>query len=132
MRTEQTFIINPGEQWQHGDVQGTPIDKIPEGLKLKPVKDGVLAWGEATGHCHKVIPPAGRDLENSAVVLVDEENPQRQFVRALVDGCMVRHEKSGAWTGEHHTQVLPKDQPYEIGPTYEYDYNTEEKRRVLD
>lgn len=132
MRKEQFHKVKLGEDWQHGDVQGRAIDKIPEGLKLKPVEDGVLAWGEATGHCHKVAAPRGHNGGRFAEVLVDEENPHRQFIRALLDDVQIRHDKSGAWTKEHDTLVLPKGQVYEISPTHEYDYETEENRRVMD
>lgn len=42
-------------QYRQGDVYLFQVDALPESVKAKPVgKNHVLAYGEATGHCHAI------------------------------------------------------------------------------
>lgn len=42
-------------QFRQGDVYLFQVDKLPDADKCKPVgKNHVLAYGEATGHCHAI------------------------------------------------------------------------------
>lgn len=42
-------------QFRQGDVYLFQVDKLPDANKCKPVgKNHVLAYGEATGHCHAI------------------------------------------------------------------------------
>lgn len=42
-------------QYRHGDLLITPIDKLPNGTKkTKKSKERILAYGEVTGHAHRL------------------------------------------------------------------------------
>ena len=57
-----------GTQARQGDLLIIKVDKLPtSGLKVK--KDPVLAYGEVTGHCHKVETPNFDQVD----LFVDEE-----------------------------------------------------------
>ena len=106
METKNTNVM-----LQQGDVNiwGSCIPP-----KATPRKSPIVAEGEATGHMHKVV---GTDFEML-------ELGDRIFARILSGDCAIVHE-------EHKTIMLPPGE-YEFGPTYEYDYETKEARRVQD
>jgi hypothetical protein len=42
-------------QYRHGDLLIVPVDSIPQGAKqTKKTKDRILAYGEVTGHAHRL------------------------------------------------------------------------------
>lgn len=99
-------------QQQHGDVNVWAIDAIPEGSKK--MKTDIVREGEATGHAHRI---KGTDFELLKL-------GSRILARILSDDCSVVHD-------EHKEQLLSPGL-YEFGPTYEYDYSTEEAKEVRD
>lgn len=101
------------KQYQ-GDVLIKPI-AIPINAKIKPW-DGTLAHGEVTGHRHAV-----RDYDPAHVQMLQFET--KTYLRLLKDVEIV-HE-------EHNKLILPKGD-YEYSGTLEYDYDTEESKRVAD
>jgi hypothetical protein len=99
------------EYYQQGDVLFIPAT-IPEGAKK--IEGNVVAYGEATGHSHRVV---GR---NVALFLVGAA----LYVRVLQEAAEARHE-------EHHTRVLPVRE-YAVRFVREHDHFAEEVRRVVD
>lgn len=78
-------------------------------------KDGraIVAYGEATGHCHEVI---GDGVE------VYEEN----------GALYVSAPKGGTIQHEEHKPIALEPGNYKIGIVQEYDYFAEEARQVRD
>jgi hypothetical protein len=46
--------------WRHGDVLIAKIDSLPADMKRR--EDGVLAYGEITGHAHRLQVPESAEL----------------------------------------------------------------------
>ena len=98
-------------QLQHGDVNITEIHSVPEGAI--PAGHNVLRDGEVTGHAHRVT--------GSAEVLTLGD---RVLLNVMGGDCRVVHE-------EHAPITIPPG-VYEVTPTHENDYDTEETRNVID
>jgi len=94
---------------RQGDILLKEIKQIPKGLKKK---DNILAYGEVTGHKHKLV--------GNARVLID--NNGRQFID-VVESSDLQHE-------EHHNLVVDIGK-YEIIQQREYDV-VEGIRQVMD
>lgn len=100
---------------QQGDVILKPSTTIPEGERVvdQQVTDKVLAYGEVTGHSHRVV-----DGEAEVIKILG-----RLYLRALTE-CRVVHE-------EHKPVVIPAG-TYEINIVRETDWLTRTVRRVAD
>lgn len=97
----------------HGDVQ-IMERKIPSEAKVdSEKKDNCLAYGEVTGHAHRIT--AGK---------VDFMKLGSQTFLRVLEEAKLTHE-------EHNMITLPPGD-YEYGITQEYDYDMEESRRVAD
>ncbi len=71
--------------YRHGDVILTQVNEIPDTAHPKPT--AVLAWGEATGHSHRISDPSSVQLytdgavgylrvtSESALLVHDEHKP---------------------------------------------------------
>lgn len=104
--------------YEQGDVLCMSVDKIPTGTR-EVVSDGILASGEVTGHHHRLAPtqtmPATMPtlFRVNGVLYIDASAPFR-----------VTHE-------EHKTLDVPAG-IYQVGIVQEYDYDTEESKKVVD
>ena len=98
-------------KYQQGDVN-IWSQSIPAGVRKKT--SPVVREGEATGHSHTI---TGTDFEMY-------EMGDRIFARILSCDCRIVHEE--------HKQIELPIGDYEFGPTYEYDYEAEESRQVVD
>jgi hypothetical protein len=98
--------------FRQGEVLLTRIakKKLPNGLKPK---DNVLAYGEATGHHHR--------LDRQAQVLTDGHI---QFVVVDAASSILEHE-------EHKPVTLPQG-IYQVTIQREYDIVRDEVRKVMD
>jgi hypothetical protein len=97
---------------QQGDVNIWRIGEIPAEAKKLP--GGRVRDGEMTGHAHKI---EGTDFQLY-------ELGGRVLAKIMSGDCSIVHE-------EHKAQTLTPG-CYEFGPTYEYDYDLEERREVAD
>lgn len=88
--------------------------KIPDGLKK--ADDLILAEGELTGHLHRITKGQAERYVNTALGLM--------FLKVLSDFAEVSHE-------EHESIILPMGE-YEITRQREWDWFSEETRRVSD
>jgi hypothetical protein len=108
-----TFIRSNNMRHQQGDVTLEPA-AIP--ATARKLKTKIVAEGGATGHAHKIV-----EGEGTATIYEEKGNLYLQVENGQVE---LVHE-------EHNTQtILPGE--YEIGRVLEYDYDTEEARRVAD
>ena len=99
---------------RQGDVVIRSIKTIPEGLVKKD--DLVLAEGEATGHAHRITKGKAELQVNALMGLM--------ILRVLSEEAVLSHE-------EHSDIILPMGD-YEIKQQREYDWMTENLRRVAD
>lgn len=109
--------MTQGEWGFHGDVIVEKVTNIPTGLK--PVKTGILAEGEMTGHAHRV------DL-NDVDVFSDAQG-NLYTIPKTDEGFTITHE-------EHRAVTVPL-KTGEVGRVIiqkEYDHFAEEARRVAD
>lgn len=100
-------------QLRQGDVFLQPITRLPEGAR-KQRKNGVLAYGEVTGHSHAVADPAAAEvieIEGGLYLHVTAEG-----------GVPIQHQEHGL------IEVPPGD--YEV--RIQREYTPEEIRNVAD
>lgn len=101
---------------QHGDISFKPISELPKGLK-KIDHNGtfVVALGELTGHCHRVITKEKENLD----IFQDEQGRYYFSVKGKVE---VEH-----WNTISNSPAEHKTLPFELGVNYvqdnEEDYN---------
>lgn len=107
-----------GEYGFHGDVIVERLDAVPEGFEAWPiVKASCLAYGEATGHAHKLF----GEFEL-------RENPETKERVFIVKGnvAYLKHQ-------EHHPRgFLGEGRVYKHSIVREFDHFSEEIRRVAD
>lgn len=112
------FCISPGEYALHGDVILYAEESLPISFEDMPVvDDACLAYGEATGHAHKIIGDEGDFFLR--------ECPETK-VRHLhvLKEVVLKHQ-------EHEPRGIPPGK-YKIGIQREYDPFSKRIRRVID
>ena len=97
--------------WRHGDVFIATVDAIPSAAVRQP--NCVLAYGEVTGHSHRIDQPGVAELWEHKEVL---------YLRVLGRSATVVHE-------EHKPITLPRG-IYRVWQQREY--SPQEIRRVMD
>jgi hypothetical protein len=97
--------------WRHGDVFIAAVDSIPARAIARP--NGVLAYGEATGHSHRIEKPGSSELW---------ELGDQLYLRVTADFARVVHQ-------EHKPITLPRG-IYRVWQQREY--SPEAIRRVMD
>lgn len=95
-----------------GDVHIWKLAALPK--NANPRESRVVREGEVTGHAHRIV--------GEAVAVYDLDGRVMAVVSG--DGVSLVHEEHGPITLEPGV--------HEFGPTYEYDYETEESRQVQD
>lgn len=99
-------------QKQQGDVNMWSVPAIPE--DAEPLETNIVEEGEATGHMHEVVGSEFQLFGHDGKVLAD--------VRS--DDCKIIHPE--------HNEIDLEPGVWEFGPTYEYNYEEEERRVVQD
>jgi len=106
--TTKVNEMNPGEYALHGDVIITRVDKAPPGFKgMEAEPNNALAYGEVTGHVHKLIGVPGKDFD----LKVEPTTKERHL--HIVRPTALKHQ-------EHSPIILPPGF-YRIGIQREYD-----------
>ena len=107
MKKEHKFI-------RHGDVGLHPINDLPKGLK-KIEHNGifVVALGELTGHCHRVITKEKENLE----IFQDE---QGRYYFSVKGKAEIEHYNTLTKSPAEH-----KPLPLEVGVNYSVDFETD-------
>lgn len=104
-------------QARQGDIFFKSVKKVP--TKTKKYDSNILAYGEVTGHSHKIISPSISEMES----VVDEKGDI--YVRSSTE-ITVGHD-------EHDCINLPKNEWICITRQREYDpLAAEKERRVAD
>ncbi len=84
--------MKTGTLYRQGDVLLQRIDEIPDDAQpCAMTGDVILAYGEVTGHAHRLSPETVKPFAKGGVWSADAE----RFIRAL-DGAELRHEEHGA------------------------------------
>jgi hypothetical protein len=104
---------------RQGDILFIPISKVVASFTLHPVKNGIIAEGEATGHHHRV---AEADLEKAEVYAIS--TGEVRYLTVLDGKISIQHE-------EHGTVELEPGS-YEIHRARQYDYGQHVARQVAD
>lgn len=101
--------------YRHGDININPTGSL-KGYKIR--KDNTLAYGEVTGHSHRILPKTKEDV----VEVYEAENGD---LAIKVNGIgVIEHQ-------EHKTIEIPTG-AYKINREREYDYFQMASRRVQD
>jgi hypothetical protein len=98
--------------YRQGDVLIKRIKAVPQTTANKR-QSGILAFGEVTGHCHKI-----ENLEHAEVLEFGED----LYLRVSGEGVRIVHD-------EHNPIVLPPGN-YQI--SIQREYSPEEIRNVAD
>ena len=106
--------------YRQGDVLFTRVDALPKG-KHKKRTNGVVAFGEATGHSHAL---AAEDNEVAEVL----EIGKGLYVRVSGDG--LRIEGGATFVHEEHGPVTLPPGDYQV--TIQREYTPEAIRNVSD
>lgn len=109
--------IKLNEWGMHGDVIIKRVDSLPsdfDSLKKEPLD--CLAYGEMTGHAHKLF---GGEFD----LRVDPQNPSKRHLR-VVSPVALRHQE--------HKEITIYPGDYEIGIQREYDPFEKRIREVAD
>lgn len=99
---------------RHGDVFLKPVESFPTGIQV--LDTNILAFGEATGHDHRVI-------GGQAVVYAAKGETEAKYVKVTEDSELVHQ--------EHEALNVPTGN-YEIVHEREYSPFEEEIKRVQD
>ena len=95
-------------QARQGDIFFRAVSGKPTDRKLKPYPNNILAYGEVTGHAHKIITPSIEELEMCS----DEKGDI--FVLSPKEDIRV-------WHDEHNVVTLPKNHWICVSRQKEYD-----------
>lgn len=110
--------------FRQGDVLISQVAQLPEAaqpIESAMSKKIVLAWGEVTGHHHR-IENDGDVVEAEEFTMKDAAGVVRRFLKVFDLGATVKHE-------EHAAIALPPGL-YEV--TIQREYTPEEIRQVAD
>ena len=97
--------------WRHGDVLIAGVEEIPAGARRQPA--AVLAYGEITGHSHRIAEPGAAQVWS---------HPAGLYLRVVAATATLVHE-------EHRPIVLPRG-TYRVWQQREY--TPQAVRRVVD
>ena len=105
-------------QARQGDIFFKVVNSVPK--EIKKHTSNIIAYGEVTGHSHKIISPLISEMESYV-----DENGDIYVLSALQD-IRIGHD-------EHNEVVLPKNKWICISRQREYDpLAAEKERRVAD
>ena len=105
-------------QARQGDIFFKTVKNVPENLKKKT--DNILAYGEVTGHSHKIMSPSISEMES----FVDENGDI--YVLSEHEDIKIGHD-------EHDVITLPKGKWICASRQREYDpLAAEKERKVAD
>ena len=101
--------------YRQGDLGITPIKELP--ANLKKVESPILAYGEITGHNHRLLERTANQFE----VLEDEKGNTYLKINQPTD-----------LVHEEHKKITIEKGLYFISHEREYDYAEQELKRVAD
>lgn len=127
-------------QFRQGDVYLFAVEKLPDSPKAKPVgKNHILAYGEATGHCHAIKKQDCELFEANDNIRalarkygVTDDRAVTHGLRIVVDNTKLLHgTPSRMFSDPEHTPIDIPCGDYIVLRPREYD-DTEEFRVIAD
>lgn len=127
-------------QIRQGDVLIIKVDELPKGSAVKPVgKNHVLAYGEATGHCHAIDSKEcslfgvnDNILATAKRYGITDDRAVTHGLRIVVDNATLRHgTPSKMFRDPDHTEIKLPVGDYLVLRPREYD-DTEEFKAIAD
>lgn len=100
--------------YQQGDTLLIPEVELPKGYNSLVKDKNIIAYGEVTGHAHK--------LEGGEFTIFENEKKERYL--KVVEPVNYRHDEHKAF------KVDPG--VYRIGVVRQWDYDSEESKKVVD
>jgi hypothetical protein len=119
-KREAIYKMTQRMKSRQGDVLFLPIDSIPPGTR-KPRADGAVAYGEVTGHSHRIA-----DLATADVFEVGDG----LYVHVSEDGISISGEPGATVVHEEHGPVTLAPGDYQI--RIQQEYSPEAIRNVID
>lgn len=112
------------KQLAQGDVLLVPVAQVPVGSKPKALDKGrvILAYGEVTGHAHRVVGPDGQDAPDGVALLEAPDGTVYMTIDELIGGSAVVHDE--------HAPVELTPGAYRV--VHQREYSPEEIRNVED
>lgn len=105
--------------YRQGDVLIVQVDAIPTDAAPCAVNgDVILAYGEMTGHCHRLAPETVKPFAKGGVWSADAE----RFITVALEGAQLKHE-------EHATVAIP---PGNYRVVQQMEYHPAAIRNVAD
>lgn len=108
------------KKYRQGDVMFIPVATLPDGERKKR-KDGAAAYGEVTGHSHRLA-----DMETAEVL----EIADGLFVRVSETGVSIDGDAGATFVHEEHGPVSLPPGDYQI--RIQREYSPEAIRSVID
>ena len=102
---------------RHGDVLLTRVETMPSSKEEKHTGEYILAYGEVTGHCHRL------RVKNPKNLTVTKDKTGNLYL-ALTE--------VGTLTHEEHKKIEILPGVYRMTFEREYDYAMESMRKVID
>jgi len=93
--------------WRQGDIYFVKLEEEAGSAGCRPVKNGIIAKGETTGHAHRLAPSS---MASGAVLYLAGRS---MFLRSPQAGATIVHD-------EHHAINLPPGS-YAVVPQQEFD-----------
>ena len=117
--------LDSTEWYEQGDVLIIPA-KIPAGVRTE--RGRILAYGEVTGHCHRLT-----DASDGLLIEVDGV----LYLKVGPGGVDLAHEEHTTFEAQAGRRIdyapdHPTDNEYRVGRVREYDHFAEEARQVQD
>lgn len=103
-------------QARQGDIFFKSVKKAPKNMKKNT--SNILAYGEVTGHSHKITSPSISEMES----YVDENGDI--YVMSVLQEIYISHD-------EHNEIILPRNEWICISRQREYDPLAAEKERIV-
>ena len=111
-------------QHLHGDVVVTSIENLPDDFdSMKIESNSALAYGEATGHVHKLFRMSDPDLPNKVSYDLRVDDKGDRWLK-VIEPVVLKHQ-------EHEPRIIPCGL-YKINIQREYDVFSNAIRRVVD
>jgi hypothetical protein len=103
--------------YRHGDVDLLPVNTVPKGAKKeKHSGEFVLAWGEVTGHAHRL----------------KVKDPKHMEIYETEEGTILKLKAAATLTHEEHDTITIQPGIYRQRQEREYNYFEKSISRVID
>ena len=93
--------------WRQGDIYFVKLDKDANLNEAKPVKNGVIARGETTGHAHRV---SNASIAAGVLLCLLRE---AMYLRAPEAGAVIVHEEHGPVTLPQGDYAVVRQQEFD-------------------